>query len=305
MVSRGSSAMPLRRGSRLPRSTTRCWRPSRAISMPTSWSASRRRSTAPPPICGTSPCPRCRASRAERSRCRTIARKPTRVDLASLPASFTEDLERYLAWCRVSDVFDPQARVRPLKATTLHLRRQQIISAVTAAVAAGIEPSRLVSLKDLLEPSIFKEILRRRHAMAGGKPNAYTLGVAKTLIAMAREWAKLDPKQIAELKALAAKLPQLPAGLTREEPEAAGLVQRPGQSRALPGSARETLGQGDVGPVIAEARTPAGPGCPPDRAPNAPRLASGEPRAARVRASHQLARRTEAAGTAACFRQPK
>ena len=70
-------------------------------------------------------------------------RKPTRVDLASLPASFTQDLDLYLAWCRVSDVFDPQARVRPLNATTLHLRRQQIISAVTAAVAAGIEPSRL------------------------------------------------------------------------------------------------------------------------------------------------------------------
>ena len=111
-------------------------------------------------------------------------------------------------------MFDPQARVRPLKATTLHLRRQQIISAVTAAVAAGIEPSRIVSLKDLLEPPIFKEILRRRHAMAGGKPNAFTLGVAKTLIAIAREWANLGPQQITELKALAAKLPQLPVGLT-------------------------------------------------------------------------------------------
>ena len=111
-------------------------------------------------------------------------------------------------------MFDPQARARPLSETTLHLRRQQIISAVTAAVAAGIEPSRLLSLKDLLEPSVFKAILRRRHTIAGGKPNAYTLGVAKTLIAIAREWAKLDINQIAELKALAARLPQLPAGLT-------------------------------------------------------------------------------------------
>lgn len=141
-------------------------------------------------------------------------RKPARVDLASLPISFTQDLDRYLAWCRVSDVFDPEARVRPLSATTLHLRRQQIISAVTAAVAAGIAPSRFLSLKDLLEPSIFKEILRRRHTIAGGKPNAYTVGLAKTLVAIVREWANLDPKQITELKALAAKLPHLPGGLT-------------------------------------------------------------------------------------------
>jgi integrase len=143
-------------------------------------------------------------------------KRPMRAYLASLPASFTEDLERYLAWCRVSDVFDPQARVRPLKATTLRMYREQINSAVAAAVEAGIEPTRLASLKDLLEPSIFKEILRRRHVKAGGKPNALTVSIAKMLIAMAKEWAKLDPMQITELKALAAKLPKLPPGLTEK-----------------------------------------------------------------------------------------
>jgi integrase len=136
------------------------------------------------------------------------------IDLGELSASFTHDLEEYLAWSQMADVFDPQARARPLKASTVHLRRQQILSAVTAAVEAGIEPARLASLKDLLDPPIFKEILRRRHTKAGGKPNAYTLGVAKMLIATAREWAKLEPGQIVQLKSLAAKLPGLPGGLT-------------------------------------------------------------------------------------------
>ena len=41
------------------------------------------------------------------------------VDLTTLPKSFQEDLEDYIAWCAVSDPFDPAARDRRLKPLSL------------------------------------------------------------------------------------------------------------------------------------------------------------------------------------------
>jgi hypothetical protein len=62
----------------------------------------------------------------------------TRVSWDNLPASFLQDLNEYLAWCRMPDPLEESARARALAPRTLRLRREQIHSAVTAAVAAGI-----------------------------------------------------------------------------------------------------------------------------------------------------------------------
>jgi integrase len=137
-----------------------------------------------------------------------------RVPWETVPVSFREEVERYLAWAAMPDPLDEGARTRALAPKTLHLRREQIHSGLDAAVAAGIPVAKLTALAALLEPGTFKALLRQRWQQDGRKLTAYTHGVAGTLIAVAHEWLKLPPEQLALLKSLRGKLGSLPTGLT-------------------------------------------------------------------------------------------
>jgi integrase len=139
---------------------------------------------------------------------------PTRVAWEQLPASFRDDVERHLAWAAVPDPLDEGARARALAPATLHLRRDHLHSAVTAAVAAGADVADLTSLGSLVAPDLFKALLRQRWNEDGRKLSAYTHGVAGTLIAIASEWVKVPPETLASQKTLRRKLGTLPSGLT-------------------------------------------------------------------------------------------
>jgi integrase len=138
----------------------------------------------------------------------------TRFDWQQLLASFRDDVERHLAWTEVPDPLDDQARQKPLAPKTRHLRREQIHSAVSAAVAAGIDPTELTTLATLVAPGTFKAALRHRWKQDGGKLTAYTHGVAGTLVAIAQEWVKVPAETLDTLKELRRKLGSLPTGLT-------------------------------------------------------------------------------------------
>src|SRR5215207_5426955 len=139
---------------------------------------------------------------------------PKRVLWQDLPASFRSDVDDHLAWAAGEDPFAPDPRSRPLSPGSVRLRRQFIQSAVTALVAAGTPVPQIASLSDLVTPDAFRSILRQRHAQAGQQANAYNAGLAKALIAIAKEWVEPDTQTIAELKRLASKLPRLAPGLT-------------------------------------------------------------------------------------------
>jgi hypothetical protein len=126
----------------------------------------------------------------------------TRVSWDLLPASFRQELDEYLAWCRMPDPLEENARARALAMRTLRLRREQIHSAVTAAVAAGVRPESLTSVAALVEAEVVKAALRQLWKQDGGKLSAYTHGVAGTLIAAAKEWVKLPPDKLDILKGL-------------------------------------------------------------------------------------------------------
>jgi hypothetical protein len=126
------------------------------------------------------------------------------------------EVDEYLSWCALPDPLDEQARARALAPETLRLRRHYIHLAATAACDAAIKPSRLTSLKKLVEPEIFKSILRQQLKENGGKPSAHLLGLANDLIAMATEWIEVPAEQLAELKRLRSKLGKLPRGLTKK-----------------------------------------------------------------------------------------
>ena len=142
--------------------------------------------------------------------------EPTRVPWEWLPASFRKEVDRHLAWCAMPDPLDEQARARALAPQTRRLRRDHIHSAVTAACAAGIDVERLTSLASLVEPDVFRALLRQCWVEDGRALSAYTHGVSGTLIAIASEWVKVSAEVIATLKQLRHKLGSLPSGLTEK-----------------------------------------------------------------------------------------
>jgi hypothetical protein len=74
----------------------------------------------------------------------------------------------------------------------------------------------LSSLSKLVEPEIFKAILRQEWRKNGSKPSAHLLALANDLIAMATEWVKASANHVVELKKLRGKLGSLPRGLTEK-----------------------------------------------------------------------------------------
>lgn len=139
---------------------------------------------------------------------------PTRLSWGTLPASFRREVEEHLAWCEMPDPLDERARARALAPRSLRLRRNQIHSAVTAAVGAGVQPDRLVSLAALTDAELVKSLLRHMWKQDGGKLSAYAHGVAGTLVAIAKEWVRVSADELETLKGLRRKLGSLPPGLT-------------------------------------------------------------------------------------------
>ena len=137
-----------------------------------------------------------------------------RIEWTRLTPAFREDVERHLAWCEGGDVFAANARPRALAPRTLKLRRNQIHAAVSALVDSGVSASAIQSLANLVSPENFKRILRRRFELAGGCENAFNRDLAEALVQIGREWVKLQPGVLAELRRLTSKMPMPKPGLT-------------------------------------------------------------------------------------------
>ena len=139
---------------------------------------------------------------------------PQRIGWALLRASFRQDVDNYLSWGSGSDPFAVDARSRPLAPGTLRLRRDQIQAAASALVECGTKPSSIRSLADLVTPNNVKSILRRRLESVGGEENTFNHLLGRVLLQIAREWVKVAPPVLAELKRLVGKLPVPALGLT-------------------------------------------------------------------------------------------
>jgi integrase len=139
-----------------------------------------------------------------------------RVPWLELPASFRDEVEKYLLWCSVPDPLDDTARARALAPETVRLRRDHIHLAASAACASGIDPRRLTSLAELVKPETFRALLRHLWAKRGGKLTSYTRDVSVVLITIASEWVRVPADQLSNLKKLRGKLGSLRSGLTEK-----------------------------------------------------------------------------------------
>jgi integrase len=133
-----------------------------------------------------------------------------------LPASLRKENDDYLSWCSVPDPLDEDARARALASATLRLHRDHIHLAASAACSAGINANRLTSLSRLVEPEMFRTIMRQQWKERGQKPTSYIVSLASVLIKIASEWVKVPPEQLAALKEIRSKLGRTRSGLTEK-----------------------------------------------------------------------------------------
>jgi integrase len=134
-------------------------------------------------------------------------RRYTRIDKSLVPATFRHDLEKYVAWCAVTDEFADDARGKAFKPGTCQILRGQIDAAFTALVNSGIDPPSIQSLADLVSVEAVRNILRHRYEAVGRRrDNSYNIGMATALVHIARDWVKADPHTLTKLKRFASKV---------------------------------------------------------------------------------------------------
>ena len=146
---------------------------------------------------------------------------PKRLQWNDLPPSLRADAGVYLAMRENPDPFDERtnAPVRSLAASTIQQQRAHIRLAASVLVESGVAMEELAGLATLVEPEKFKTVLRHYHERANGQPNAFVVGLAKTLIQVAYYHVGASPEEIAQLKRIAAKLPSIPFELTAKNKE--------------------------------------------------------------------------------------
>ena len=131
------------------------------------------------------------------------------------PQSFQDDVARYadrlrgrdLEYIFTRDVAEPDAsaaarakRQRPLRPISIALWLGMIRGAAGALVGAGVEPERITSLRDLVDPLDHPErIIRSYLARHGGGPGKRAGDIAGLLYRIARDHCRLPANHVAQL----------------------------------------------------------------------------------------------------------
>jgi integrase len=139
-----------------------------------------------------------------------------RLQWGELPESFRKDAEAYLAMRAKPDPFDERqnAPIRPLAASTIRQQKVHLQLAASVLVESGVRLEEVTSLSTLVEPERLKTVLRHYLDRAKGQPNAFVVGLAKTIIQAAEHHVGASTEHIDRLKAIARKLPPIPFELT-------------------------------------------------------------------------------------------
>ena len=108
-----------------------------------------------------------------------LTRPPSRrfvtKPVETYPASFSADLEVWIARLEKPDFIDGTGPARPLRPTSLRNVRASLLQFADALVDSGIKPAELQSLCDLVDPETVKRGLRHlraRNGAATGPPTA-------------------------------------------------------------------------------------------------------------------------------------
>lgn len=119
----------------------------------------------------------------------------------AFPASFSADLESYLAQLEGDDLFDERT-APPASPDTICARRKWILCIGSALVEAGRDPHSIRSLADLVQPEAAKAALKVVWNRLGQRKTGYLHNLALLLVNLGRHWVKLPAEDLEKLRAL-------------------------------------------------------------------------------------------------------
>jgi integrase len=122
------------------------------------------------------------------------------------PIGLRQDVEVYLqSLCKVR-LSRGGTRLHPCKATTITVRRRELLLTAKKAVSLGVAKESLTSLGALLNPDVVEKVLDWYWNKNGETPKAFTIELSKHLLAAARATNCVDEQACARLDDLRAAL---------------------------------------------------------------------------------------------------
>jgi integrase len=120
------------------------------------------------------------------------ATTPVEIPWQRFPEGLQGDVDRYLQSLARIRRSQTGRRVRPLRETTVKLRRAELEAAARMAVKSGVPIEALDSLGKLLAPDVVEKILDGYWRRNGEEPKTFTIDLAKRLLMIARETKCVD-----------------------------------------------------------------------------------------------------------------
>jgi integrase len=139
-----------------------------------------------------------------------ISRHCTQIRWNELPVTLQNHTDCYLSWAGASNPFDPDAREKPLSATTLAKHKNWLLAAADTLVKSGVPASSIRTLNDLVSPDRVLTILKARLLKASGKHTTHNFHVGRTLLQVAA-WLGLADDEVAEVRKIVACLKSPPS----------------------------------------------------------------------------------------------
>jgi integrase len=145
----------------------------------------------------------------------TDQRRTRTLPLEAFPASFAADIDH---WARTNGEGDLLARLedgpdRPLRASTIKGRRDQVLALASAAVRAGVPIETITDLERLVEVEVYRQGLVQL-INEYGKVTSWVENIARGMLPIARHHVRVEPDHYGALSALRKKLALPFEGLT-------------------------------------------------------------------------------------------
>jgi len=137
------------------------------------------------------------------------------LPLEEFPATFGEDVERFLSQTADPDVFN-DGYCKPVRPLTVRNRRQNIMMAATALVQSGVPAAQITGLDVLVNFDHAKAALRFLYERANRERTGHLYQIATLLKTIARHHVKAGEDGIEPLRQLCRRLKPPNTGLTEK-----------------------------------------------------------------------------------------
>ena len=147
----------------------------------------------------------------------TILRRRIHISppVEALPASFREDLHKYISRLKGGALLDPDP-VPPLAAATIKHRQTQIRRFWGELVASGMKSTDIIDLRAMVQPAVAYRGLQAMLDRNGGRSSGMIDGMSYTLLIIAKHWAVLPDADLQKLRTACRRLKHKRQGMTEK-----------------------------------------------------------------------------------------